>query len=273
MQCIARHYITLHYIALHCSTLPTLHCMTWYYITFTLQCMTYSWHCIALHFKHWKTLHNRTKHIITEHCITLPYLTLQHITLLSVTLQAYMHTCIHAYMHTYRQTDRPTHIHTYTHSKVQLKTKQNKTLHYLPLRCTALHYMTLHDIILITLHYLLLHRITLITLPYLVLHYIRITLQIHLKENVFKMFQDIRKQKEMTIYIGTAKNRTVLTKSMCKVGCVCLIAFSTFVDQQFPIGFDLFCLSASLWIFLRLKEQDNTFICFSTWWKPWELRI
>ena len=137
--------------------------MTWYYITFTLQCMTYSWHCIALHFKHWKTLHNRTKHIITEHCITLPYLTLQHSTLLSVTLQAYMHTCVHAYIPTDRQTDRPTHI-----------TKQNKTLHYLPLRCTALHYMTLHDIILITLHYLLLHRIT---LHYLTLSYI--TFELH----------------------------------------------------------------------------------------------
>ena len=111
-----------------------------------------------------------------------------------------MHTCIHAYMHTYRQTDRPTHIHTYTHSKVQLKTKQNRTLHYLPLRCTALHYMTLHDIILITLHYLLLYRIT---LHYLTLSYI--TFELHYryisKKTSFKMFQDIRKQKEMNEYL------------------------------------------------------------------------
>jgi hypothetical protein len=119
-----------------------------------------------------------------------------------------MHTCIHAYMHTYRQTDRPTDRHTYTHSKVQLKTKQNRTLHYLPLRCTALHYMTLHDIILITLHYLLLYRIT---LHYLTLSYI--TFELHYryisKKTSFKMFQDIRKQKEMNIYIGTPQDRTI----------------------------------------------------------------
>ena len=145
--------------------------MTWYYITFTLQCMTYSWHCIALHFKHWKTLHNRTKHIITEHCITLPYLTLQHSTLLSVTLQAYMHTCIHAYMHTYRQTDRPTDRHTYTLTHIQrYNSKQNRTKHYITFRYVALHYITWHNFNYITLPSFTSHHINYITLPCLTLH-------------------------------------------------------------------------------------------------------
>ena len=75
------------------------------------------------------------------------------------------------------------------------------------------------------------------------------------------MFQDIRKQKEITIYIGTAQNRTILTKSMCKVGCVCLIAFSTFVDQQFPIGFDhLFVLFVGVAVNISSPERTGQYV-------------
>ena len=93
-----------------------------------------------------------------------------------------MHTCVHAYIPTDRQTDTHTHLHTFK-GITQNKTEQNITLPSVTLHCITLHDITWHNFNYITLPSFISHHTT---LPYLVLHYIRITLQIHLKENVFQ---------------------------------------------------------------------------------------